>query len=187
MLAAYGLFGGFLVLERLTRHGSEAKSLAAGPFDRRSTKLLGMAFLVGVIALLLAPLLNAFHVGTLGYDAIGWVGVGLMIGGIGLRYWANRVLGRFYTRTLRVADDQRVVERGPYRIIRHPGYSAALLLWAGAGLASVNWILALILMVVMLGSYSYRIRCEEAMLLATLGLQYQNYRDRTWKLAPFLY
>jgi protein-S-isoprenylcysteine O-methyltransferase len=110
-----------------------------------------------------------------------------MVGGMGLRYWASRVLGRFYTRTLRVAGDQELVERGPYRMIRHPGYSAALLLWAGAGLATVNGLAAAVLMLVMLGSYLYRIRCEEAMLLASLGTPYQSYMKRTWKLVPFVY
>jgi hypothetical protein len=39
-LAAYGLVGCFLGMERLLRQGQEAMSLDIGPFDRGSTRLL---------------------------------------------------------------------------------------------------------------------------------------------------
>jgi protein-S-isoprenylcysteine O-methyltransferase Ste14 len=186
-IAAYGLIVGFLVMERAMRQGPEARSLEAGPFDRHSSRRLGMAMLVGLIAMLLAPSLNSLRVGALDNDSIGWAGVGLMVVGIGLRYWAARVLGRFFTRTLRVADDQRLVEQGPYRMIRHPGYSADLLMWAGAALATVNGIAATVVICTMLAAYRYRIRCEEAMLLATMGPPYRAYMKRTWRLVPFIF
>jgi protein-S-isoprenylcysteine O-methyltransferase Ste14 len=186
-LAAYGLVGCFLGMERLTRQGQEAKSLEFGPFDRGSTRLLGGAFLVAVLTLLAAPVLNAFHLGALGWAAVGWVGVGLMVGGIALRLWATRVLGRFYTRTLRAADDQQVIDRGPYKVLRHPGYSGVLVMWAGAGLATLNWVVGAAVIVAMCGAYRYRIRCEEGMLRSALGQRYEAYMARTWRLVPFVY
>jgi protein-S-isoprenylcysteine O-methyltransferase Ste14 len=132
-LAAYGLVGCFLGMERLLRQGQEAKSLEIGPFDRGSTRLLGAAFLVAVVTLLVAPVLNAFQIGAMGLVALGWIGIGLMVGGMALRFWAARVLGRFYTRTLRSADGQVVIDQGPYKVLRHPGYSGVLVMWAGAG------------------------------------------------------
>jgi protein-S-isoprenylcysteine O-methyltransferase Ste14 len=186
-LAAYGLLGCFLGMERLARQGQEAKSLEFGPFDRGSTRLLGGAFLAALVTLLLAPVLNAFRVGEIGSAAVGWVGVGLMLSGIALRFWANRVLGRSYTRTLRIAEDQTVINHGPYKILRHPGYSGVLTMWAGAGLATLNWVAAAVVLVGMCGAYLYRIRCEEEMLLSALGRPYEAYRARTWRLVPFVY
>jgi protein-S-isoprenylcysteine O-methyltransferase len=184
---AYGLVGCFLVMERLTRQGQEAKSLESGPFDRGSTRLLGVAFLVAVLTLLAAPVLNAFQLGAVDWTAVGWVGIGLMVGGIALRFWATQVLGRYYTRTLRTAADQQVVDRGPYKILRHPGYSGILAMWAGAGLATLNWVAATVVIVGMAGAYDYRIRCEEAMLRTALGQPYETYMARTWRLVPFVY
>jgi protein-S-isoprenylcysteine O-methyltransferase Ste14 len=186
-IAAYALIVGFLAMERWTRQGLAAKSLEAGRFDLGSTRRLGVAFAAGILGLLLAPVLNALQLGALRHRSVGWVGVGLMVAGLTLRYWAGRILGRFYTRTLRVADDQVLVERGPYRMIRHPGYSADLLMWGGAGLATVNGIVATVLVLVMVWSYRYRIECEEAMLLVTLAPHYQSYRERTWRLIPYIY
>jgi protein-S-isoprenylcysteine O-methyltransferase Ste14 len=175
------------VVERAKRQGPEARSLEAGPFDHQSSRRLGMAMLVGLIAMLLAPLMNSLRVGALDNDSMGWAGVGLMVVGIGLRNWAARALGRFFTRTLRVADDQRLVEQRPYRMIRHPGYSAGLLMWAGAALATVNGIAATVIIGTVLAAYRYRIRCEEAMLLATIGPAYRGYMGRTSRLVPFIF
>jgi protein-S-isoprenylcysteine O-methyltransferase Ste14 len=186
-LAAYGLIVCFLVMERLARQGKEAKSLECGPFDRGSTRLLGGAFLAAMVILLLAPVLNVLQVGAMGPTAVGWVGIGLMLSGIALRFWAARVLGRFYTRTLRIAGEQPVIDHGPYKVLRHPGYSGDLVMWAGAGLATLNWVAALAVIVGMCGAYYYRIRCEEEMLRSALGQPYETYRARTWRLVPFVY
>jgi len=186
-LAAYGCIGCFLGMERRARHGPDAKSLRCGPFDRGSTWLLGGAVLAAMVALLLAPVLNAFRIGVMDPTAVGWGGVGLMLGGMALRFWATRVLGRFYTRTLRIAGDQPVIDHGPYKVLRHPGYSGVLLMWSGAGLAALNWVVAAAVIVGMGGVYWYRIRREEEMLRSVLGQPYETYRERTWKLVPFVY
>lgn len=41
-----------------------------------------------------------------------WIGLAMMAAGLGLRAWGMSVLGRFYTRTLHVTGDQRVVTAG---------------------------------------------------------------------------
>jgi len=48
------------------------------------------------------------------------------------------VLGRFFTRTLRVTGEQRVVSDGPYRVVRHPGYLGDILMWTGAALTTLT-------------------------------------------------
>ncbi len=110
-----------------------------------------------------------------------------MVGGVVLRVWAIRVLGEYYTRTLRTAEQQSLIDRGPYGVIRHPGYLGVLMLWVGAGLATANWIATLLIALVMFVAYTYRIQSEELMLAATFGEQYRRYAARTRRLIPFLY
>jgi protein-S-isoprenylcysteine O-methyltransferase Ste14 len=187
-LLAYGLLGVFFALERRLRQGQAAQSLEAGAFDRESTRLVGRAFVISTLGLLLAPGLNLLRRGRTSISPpAGWVGLGLMVSGIGLRAWANRVLGAFYTRTLRVAANQPLIEQGPYRLLRHPGYSGSLLLWIGAGLATANWLVTSVIAIVTGSAYVYRVRSEETMLEQTFGPAYQDYRQRTWKLIPFVY
>ncbi len=182
---AYLLIGCFLALEGALRQGQQARSLEAEESDRSRTRLLGAAFVFTVLALLIAPALNTLRIGRLS-SRVGWIGVGIMLSGLALRWWANQTLGKFYTRTLRVAKDQRIIQSGPYKVIRHPGYGGVLLLWVGGGLAVSNWIAVVVTTPVMFASYRYRIKSEESMLLAAFGKEYQAYMVNTWRLIPLI-
>lgn len=188
VITACALIVGFFLWERRSRQSAEAASFARGTFDRGSTTLLAVVFTLGFLLVPMALLLNALGVGRVGVaPAVAWCGVVLMLLGITLRIWASRVLGRFFTRTLRVAGDQAVVSNGPYRVVRHPGYLGDILMWSGAAFATLNWIAFAGLSLAALLAYSYRIRVEEAMLRETLGAPYRAYMARTWRLLPFVY
>lgn len=97
-----------------------------------------------------------------------------------------RVLGASYTRTLRTDDDQRVVDRGPYRLVRHPGYSGSLLTWAGFALTSRS-VAVIVLVSALLGrAYRRRIVVEEQLLQRDLP-GYADYCGRTKRLVPFVW
>jgi len=187
-VVSYLLIGSFLVLQRVLRRGEQARSLRPNQEDRGTTRIIGLAFGFSILALILAPLLNHFEVAhlDLGFP-VGWVGVTLMLGGLALRRWANGVLGRFYTSTLRLAEDQQIVRAGPYRLVRHPGYGGVLLLWVGAGLASQNWAVAAIILSLMSVAYAYRIKSEESMLQTAFGDKYRGYMQSTWRLVPWVF
>ena len=186
-LGAYLLLLSFFVVDSRLRQGQAARSFEAGEHDRRSTAFIGAAWGLGVVSLLLAPLLSARGIGSAIPRWLAWVGLLLAAGGLALRVWAPHQLGRFYTRTLRTDERQTVVDEGPYRVIRHPGYAGVLALWIGAGLAVGNLPIAVAITVVMLAAYAYRIQAEERMLVATLGQPYRDYQGRTWRLLPFIY
>jgi protein-S-isoprenylcysteine O-methyltransferase len=185
---AWSLLATFLILQRVLRRGKEAQSLRPSPADQGSTRLLGAAFGLGLLALAAAPVLNAYDVATMDLGpVVGWVGVAVMVGGLAVRLWSQTVLGRYYTSTLRHAADQPVLASGPYRLVRHPGYGGLLLAWLGAGLATENWAVALAIAVMMVVAYSYRIAAEEAMLLSAFGGRYKEYMAHTWRLVPYVY
>ena len=149
--------------------------------------MLGLAFLAGVLVVAGAPFLSRLGWGRWGTPALGWVGVAGMILGIGLRFWANQTLGAAYTRTLKILPGQAVISRGPYGVLRHPGYAGVLLMWLGAGLALENWIALVTIAFVFAWAYRRRMNAEEAMLLARLGDAYREYRRHTWRVVPFVY
>src|SRR5258708_19063849 len=185
--AAYVVIVVFLVMEGRLRQGREAKSLDAGEHDQGSTKRIGYAFAVTFILLILAPILNYFQIAVMGSIVLAIVGLALMVVGLALRYWASKTLGAFYTRTLLVKTDHHVVDNGPYRLIRNPGYLGDIFLFVGAGLAASNWIVVVVITLVLLTGYIYRIRVEENMLQTKFGEEFQAYRARTWKLIPLVY
>lgn len=174
----------FFAIEPLFRQGKDAKSLERTVSDRGSSTLIVVLFWIVII---LPPLLNFLQVGQIAFSGIRWLGLLIMALGLGLRFWSMQVLGKYYTRTLRVAEKQAIVTQGPYRVIRHPGYLGTICVWIGFALAVGNWIATIILAILLFGVYGYRIHSEEVMLIDRFGNAYQEYRKRTWRLVPYIY
>jgi protein-S-isoprenylcysteine O-methyltransferase Ste14 len=115
-----------------------------------------------------------------------FAGIALMWAGIAFRYYAMRVLGRYFTFQVDVHSGQTVIEAGPYRYIRHPSYTGALITVLGLGLALGNWVGILAMLTCIGIGYAYRIRVEESALVAALGDPYKEYMRRTHRLVPFV-
>jgi protein-S-isoprenylcysteine O-methyltransferase Ste14 len=115
------------------------------------------------------------------------VGVFLMLFGIFVREWAVMTLKDFFLFRVGVSDGQKVVDYGPYRSVRHPGYAGSIITMVGIGLA-VESLAAVTILSLSCGiAYGYRIRLEEAALLKELGEEYSKYMSRTKRLIPFIF
>jgi protein-S-isoprenylcysteine O-methyltransferase Ste14 len=101
--------------------------------------------------------------------------------------YSIRLLGRYYSTYVEVLPDHRVVQSGPYRLVRHPNYVGQVVGAIGLGLALQSWIALLVLMIAAAGYFAYRIRNEEAFLLTELGDDYAKYMTRTKRLIPFVF
>jgi protein-S-isoprenylcysteine O-methyltransferase Ste14 len=120
-------------------------------------------------------------------EAIFWAGVAVLVLGSVLRRHCFRVLGEHFTYEVRAAPDQPVIERGAYRWVRHPSYTAGVLLFAGIGLALTNWLSLAILLLVPSALYAYRVAVEERALATTIGAPYRDYMRRTKRFVPYLF
>ena len=184
---AYSLIASYFVVERSLRKGSAALSLKPSESDAGSSKLLGISGGIGLLLVIAAPLLNRYQVGYWDSTAIAYLGLIIMVCGLSLRYWAARVLGEFYTRTLQTVADQKIIDKAPYSVVRHPGYLGTFLLSIGAGLALMNWLVLVVSVAIEMTAKAYRIRVEEQMLTTTFGDEFDEYVSKTWKLLPYLY
>ena len=66
------------------------------------------------------------------------LGLGLLVVGIIIRWSAIYTLGKYFTGTVMIKDDHRLVQNGLYRYLRHPAYAGALLAHLGLGLSFSN-------------------------------------------------
>ncbi|PYJ08416.1 MAG: hypothetical protein DMF06_12800 [Verrucomicrobia bacterium] len=115
------------------------------------------------------------------------VGVVLFVAGLALRWWAIITLGRFFTVDVVIEKDHEVVERGPFRLVRHPSYTGVLLAFVGYGLTLRNWAALLVTIVPIFAAFIRRMNVEEEALSQALGARYANYMGRTKRLVPFVY
>jgi len=181
-VAGYLGLAGFFGLEAVAREGGEAASLASSSDDQGTTRTIVLAFAIGAVT---APLLRRLPIRPMPRFAAP-SGFALEMLGLGLRAWSMRTLRGFYSRTLRTAGDQEVVDTGPYRVIRHPSYLGSLLIWTGFALTSRSR-LVLALVAGLLGqAYVRRIAAEEQLLRRELR-SYVSYSERTKKLVPLVW
>ena len=118
-----------------------------------------------------------------------WPVVGCVVGlaGVSLRWWAIRTLGARFTREIQIAKDHEVVVDGPYRHVRHPSYTGALLMFAGVGVGLGNALSVLLCLALPAAGYLGRIRSEEKLLRTELGEPYAEYARHTRRLVPGIY
>jgi protein-S-isoprenylcysteine O-methyltransferase Ste14 len=114
------------------------------------------------------------------------LGTTMLIAGAVLRRHCFNALGKSFTGTVIVSKDQRIVQDGAYRLVRHPSYTAAFLMFVGIGLALGSWISVAILFLVHCYLYRVRVSVEERALLETLGEPYREYMSRTKRFIPFV-
>lgn len=119
--------------------------------------------------------------------AVFLLGVSFIPLGVALRWYAIWTLGRYFTRDVAVSADQQVVQRGPYRVIRHPAYSGTFLTMLGVGLATTNWAGLICLLVCVFLGHLYRVSIEEQALIRTIGRPYIEYMRRTRRFIPLVF
>ena len=184
--AAAVLFIGTVIAWRVVEFRQSLRRRAEATGADRGTFLgLGACIAAAVGAAVLALRVPAAAIGSPGLVLA--VALFTMWAGIGVRWWAFASLGRYFTFTVMTSVDQPVVMAGPYRFLRHPGYSGLELALIGLGLGFGNWIsLASLALFPLLGLLA-RIRVEEGALSATLGDAYRIYANGRRRLIPFVW
>lgn len=165
------------IIPRLRRQGAPIRYE-----DKGSRPLIALSML---LALVIAFLSAASGIASLPSWSF-YVGIGLMIAGIVLRQWSIAVLGRYFSPTVGVQEGQAVVDRGPYRLVRHPAYAGLLIIYVGLGFVIQSWGAVLVLIAYFAVAFGYRIRVEEGVLTSNLGDEYVAYAKRTKRLIPYV-
>jgi protein-S-isoprenylcysteine O-methyltransferase len=103
--------------------------------------------------------------------------------GLILRTWAVVSLGRWFTWNVTVQPRQTLVTDGPYRLVRHPSYMGAWLMFVGSCVLLRSYVAAFAASVLLLLAFLRRIRHEELLMLATFP-EYEAYKETTGSLVP---
>jgi protein-S-isoprenylcysteine O-methyltransferase Ste14 len=114
-------------------------------------------------------------------------GLAIIIAGSLLRRHCFKMLGISFTGDVQVRADQTIVTRGAYRILRHPSYTAGIILSIGMGIALGSWGSTCLLAVAAFATYIYRMSVEERALLNVLGEPYRQFISTRKRLIPYIY
>jgi protein-S-isoprenylcysteine O-methyltransferase Ste14 len=182
-IAFFSVVGVWVLLEWRIRLLS-VFNRAGNRFDRGSMQIVVATFGAGIVGgLELARRLYASAITDARWPVF-VAGLVVMCVGIALRQWAVALLGPYFTVDVRVHPGQTVVERGPYRWVRHPSYAGLILIFVGLGLALGNWAALAVLAVVPTVGLVVRIKTEERALLEGLGEPYRRFAASRPRLFP---
>ena len=178
-----------LVTRHLMRHDPALleRRLRGGPTAERRPvqKVIMLCTSIGFVGLLVVPALDFrfawSHVpitGVVGGDIL--VAIGFYL--VSLVYRENT----FASATIEVADDQKLIDTGPYAIVRHPMYASASLYLLGTPLALGSY-WGFVALGGMIPFLLWRLLDEERFLAKNL-LGYAEYQQRVrHRLVPFVW
>ena len=169
--------------------------IAAAFWSSRSAKrpAFGAEILYRVVTLAGAVLLFAIPIRSydspvilwsLGRDA-NWALIALAITGFVFCWWARVTLGRLWSGWISKKDDHRIVDSGPYGIVRHPIYTG-IIVAVFATAAIKGTVFAFVGAALMTVGFWIKARLEEQFLRTELGAaNYEAYSRRVPMLVPF--
>jgi protein-S-isoprenylcysteine O-methyltransferase Ste14 len=108
------------------------------------------------------------------------------IAGISFTWWARIHLGRFWSNAITHKEGHRVIDTGPYGLVRHPIYTGLITGILATGIA-VGMATSIIGAILIAAGMWQKARMEEVFLMKELGEDaYGSYRRRVPMLIPFL-
>lgn len=161
--------------------------------DRSTLSVLWLVIIVSIAAGMYVASSGSLRAGVVGLFDLpreNWISVFAVVlfaGGLIFRWWAIVILGRFFTVDVTIEKDHELVERGPFRYVRHPSYTGVLFAFVGWALTLGNWVAIFVVMVPIFIAFVRRMNVEEEALRGALGERYREYMGRTKRLVPFIY
>ena len=144
--------------------------------------LLGLAFILLAFSPSI-PLLDAKFVAR--GSAVKLIGAAIAVGGTAFAVWARVVIAENWSAQVSIVQDQELIERGPYALVRHPIYTGMLAMFLGTALVQgrLGCLVAVVLAAV---SFWIKIGREEALLRRHFPNAYPSYQARVKRLIPFV-
>jgi protein-S-isoprenylcysteine O-methyltransferase Ste14 len=143
--------------------------------------------IIGIFAsITISFYLRSFNLGIF-TNNIQYLGIALLILGICIREWAILTLGKGFTVKVHVQKEGKLITHGPYKYIRNPSYTGSFLTFIGLPLAMGTWLGLIIILLINIITFSYRINVEEKALIEAYGKEYKDYMKRSWRLIPGIY
>ena len=143
--------------------------------------LLGAIFLMPLTARVLGagPLYDLGNWGT-------YLLALVTVFGISFTWWARIHLGRFWSNAITHKEDHRIIDTGPYGMVRHPIYTGLIIAILATGIAVGTWTALLGALFICFGEWQ-KARMEEGFLSVELGQEaYRSYSRRVPMIVPFL-
>lgn len=152
-----------------------------------SFKKILAAVVISIAITVSLTYLGIFRIEDTFGNSIRYIGIVLYILGISLRYSGSIYLGKYFTRDVRVSEDQELVSDGPYRVLRHPLYLGLFLLTISVPLFFQNYLGLAVALILMGVNINKRMVAEESSMEQIMGDRYRAWKSSRYRFIPFIY
>lgn len=118
-------------------------------------------------------------------DLVGIIGASIAWLGTLLACWSRFLLGKNWSVSVQLKKGHELIQKGPYEIIRHPIYTAILLLFLGNVIIVGDYRGILAFLIVFISIWR-KLKLEERWLAEHFGETYVNYKAKTKALFPWV-
>jgi protein-S-isoprenylcysteine O-methyltransferase Ste14 len=115
-----------------------------------------------------------------------WLGLLLVMAGLGFAVWARVHLGRNWSGTVTVKENHELIRSGPYAIVRHPIYTGLLLAMLGTAIVVGEW-RGLLSFCFLSAAFWLKLRREERFMAENFPDTYPSYRAQVPALVPLFH
>lgn len=136
---------------------------------------------------ILAPYSDSHSIGVLNAgNIVRYTGLLITIPGFVLMQAGEKYLAKQFSIEVTLQKDHKLIQSGPYKVVRHPRYLGILIFFTGVSLTfrsllGIFTVLALALVLI------WRIFAEERMMHEEFGKEWEEYQAKTWRLVPYIF
>lgn len=185
-LVFWAVFIWCFVPEQIIVQRANKESKKAGSKDAGSVRIIMLTGLLTAVAAFVLASRTQIPLSREGRLLLFYTGIAVLLLGSLLRRACFKTLGEHFTGDVRARADQPVIQTGPYRWVRHPSYTAGMIMFLGIGLALTSWVSTALLLGGTIVGYAYRVRVEERALLAEIGAPYAEFMRTRKRFIPFV-
>src|SRR5438876_4226785 len=114
-----------------------------------------------------------------------WAAAVLCVIGLAFAVWARVTLGRNWSGVVTLKEGHELVERGPYRFVRHPIYTGILTMFFATALVQGH-VAGFAGVLLTFASFWIKLGREEQLMLQQFPERYAAYQHRAKRIIPFV-
>jgi protein-S-isoprenylcysteine O-methyltransferase Ste14 len=109
----------------------------------------------------------------------------LCVAGLAFAVWARVTLGRNWSGVVTLKEGHELVQRGPYRLVRHPIYTGMLIMFFATALVQSH-VAGFVGVLLMFTGFWIKLDREEKLMLQQFPERYAAYQQRVKRIIPFV-
>ena len=136
---------------------------------------------------ILAPFSDGHSIGILNIEnVVRYIGLFIAIPGFVLMQAGEKYLAKQFSIEVTLQKDHKLIQSGPYKLIRHPRYLGILIFFTGISL-TFRSLLGIFIVLALAGVLIWRVFAEEKMMHDEFGKEWEEYQAKTWRLIPYVF